>query len=65
MPFVLVSLSYARALRVLGPLRRHRVLVNRLGGALLVLVGVLLMSGVWAVWMDWLRAPVSRFPVLL
>lgn len=65
LPFVLVSLGYARGLRVLGPLRRHRVLVQRFGGAMLVLVGLLLLSGAYQVLVDLLREPISRFPVLL
>ena len=65
LPFVLVSLAYARGLRVLEPLRRHRRLVTTAGGVLLVAVGVLLLTGAWDVMVDALRAPISRFPVLL
>lgn len=65
LPFVLVSLAYARGLRVLEPLRRHRRLVTTVGGVLLVAVGVLLLTGAWDVLVDVLRAPISRFPVLL
>lgn len=65
LPFVLVAASYARGLQVLAPLRRHRLLINRIGGFMLVGVGVLLLSGVWGALMDVLRAPISRFPVLL
>ena len=65
LPFVLVSLAYARGLRALEPLRRHRRLVTTVGGVLLVGVGVLLLSGAWDVLVDALRAPISRFPVLL
>ena len=64
-PFVLVSLAYARGLRALEPLRRHRRLVTAVGGGLLVAVGVLLLTGVWAELVEALRGPVSRFPVLL
>jgi cytochrome c-type biogenesis protein len=65
LPFVLVSLGYARGLRALGPLRRHRVLITRIGGALLVLTGLLLVTGVWDAMVELLRGPISRFPVLL
>ncbi len=65
LPFVLVSLGYARGLRALGPLRRHRVLITRIGGVLLVLVGVLLLTGAYEAMVEALRAPISRFPVLL
>jgi len=65
LPFVLVSLAYARGLRVLEPLRRHRRLVTNAGGVLLVTVGVLVLSGACDVMVEALRAPISRFPVLL
>ncbi len=65
LPFVLVSLGYARGLRALGPLRRHRVLVQRVGGVLLVVVGLLLVTGLYEALVEALRAPISRFPVLL
>lgn len=65
LPFVLVSVAYARGLRALAPLRRHRVLLNRLGGALLVGVGLLLLTGAWAALVEALRAPIASFPVLL
>jgi cytochrome c-type biogenesis protein len=65
LPFVLVSLGYARGLRALGPLRRHRVLITRIGGALMVLTGLLLVTGAWDAMVELLRGPISRFPVLL
>jgi cytochrome c-type biogenesis protein len=46
-PFLLAALAYRRAMRAFGVLRRHRVAVNRAGGLLLVLIGVLLISGAW------------------
>ena len=65
LPFVLVSLAYARGLAALDPLRRHRRLVTTFGGVLLVAVGVLLLTGAWDSLVDILRGPISRFPVLL
>ncbi len=65
LPFVAVSLAYARGLRALEPLRRHRRAVTVVGGVLLVLVGVALVTGAWDLLVDALRAPISRFPVLL
>jgi len=46
-PFLLLALVYARAGRTLGILRHHGPAVERAGGALLVAVGVLLVTGVW------------------
>ncbi|GAB7192616.1 cytochrome c biogenesis protein CcdA [Kineococcus sp. NUM-3379] len=44
-PFLLVALAFARGMRALDVLRRHRLAVNRAGGALLVVVGLLLVTG--------------------
>jgi cytochrome c-type biogenesis protein len=36
--------------------RRHARLVTRIGGAMLVCVGLLEVTGAWSVFMDWLQA---------
>jgi cytochrome c-type biogenesis protein len=47
-PFVLAALAFRRMLGAVGWIRRHQVWVMRLGGAMLVAVGILLLTGVWA-----------------
>lgn len=47
LPFLLVALYLDRSARALGFLRRHRVTVARIGGGLLVAVGLLLVTGLW------------------
>lgn len=47
LPFVLVALAFRRAMGALGWVKKHYVWVMRLGGAMLVAIGVLLVSGVW------------------
>jgi cytochrome c-type biogenesis protein len=54
-PFLFVSLAFQRGMRVFGFARRHALLVTRIGGAMLVAVGVLQVSGAWTVAMTWLR----------
>ncbi|MHB2024062.1 MAG: cytochrome c biogenesis CcdA family protein [Mycobacteriales bacterium] len=46
-PFVLIAVGFARAQRSMGWLRRHAVAVERTGGGLLLVVGVLFVTGVW------------------
>jgi cytochrome c-type biogenesis protein len=46
-PFVLTGLLYRRALGTLAVVQRHSAWVMRLGGAMLVLIGVLLVTGLW------------------
>jgi cytochrome c-type biogenesis protein len=47
LPFLLVGLLFRRALGAIAWVRRHSVLVMRIGGALLVAIGVLLVTGLW------------------
>ncbi len=64
-PFLLVAVAYRRALGALGAVRRHRALVTRIGGAMLVAVGVLLMTGIWAGLMQRLQGSITGFETVL
>ena len=46
-PFVLLALGYHRAGRSMAFLRRHGAAIERIGGALLIVVGVLFITGRW------------------
>ncbi|MBI4259505.1 MAG: sulfite exporter TauE/SafE family protein [Actinobacteria bacterium] len=46
-PFLLLALGYARAGRAFGWFRRHGRLVERVGGAVLLLMGALMVTGTW------------------
>lgn len=54
-PFLIVSVAFQRSMRVFAYARRHARLVTRIGGALLVVVGVLEVTGAWASAMTWLK----------
>jgi cytochrome c-type biogenesis protein len=55
-PFVLVALGARRALTFSAFARRHAPTVMRVGGVLLILLGLLLVTGLWDSVMMWLRA---------
>lgn len=55
-PFLLTALAAGRALRVSEAARRHAGTVMKVGGGLLILIGVLLVTGAWDLAMNWLRA---------
>ncbi|WRL67161.1 cytochrome c biogenesis protein CcdA [Blastococcus brunescens] len=55
-PFVLVALGARWAVGATSFLRRHARSVTRFGGAVLVLVGLLLLTGAWTEMMGWLRS---------
>jgi len=55
-PFVVVALGARWAMGATSFLRRHARTVTRVGGAVLVLVGLLLLTGAWTEMMQWLRS---------
>lgn len=55
LPFILAAFAYRRALAVFGVVRRHQVWVMRAGGLMLVVVGVLLVTGLWDQMVQWLQ----------
>lgn len=58
-PFLLVALGLNWVTGALAFLRRHIRVVNIIGGALLVAVGILMVSGVWQLLMSELGAAVN------
>ena len=64
-PFIVAGLVYAKMARAVGFLRRHQVALMRVGGALLIIVGVLLVTGVWTQITADLRSSFANFlPVI-
>lgn len=61
LPFLIVGLLIQRSMQVLTVLRRHLRLITAMGGGLLVLVGLLLVTGVWADWVIELRSWIGGF----
>jgi cytochrome c-type biogenesis protein len=54
-PFLIVALLFQRGMTTFGFARRHARLITRLGGALLVAVGVLELTGAWTSAMQWIQ----------
>ena len=65
LPFLAVAASLHRAMERLAVVRRHAVVVMRTGGALLVLIGVLQVSGIWTDWLNGLRAWIGAYGTVL
>ena len=55
-PFLIVALAFQRAVNVLGFFRRNARLISRIGGAMLVLLGILEVTGAWTSAINWMRA---------
>jgi cytochrome c-type biogenesis protein len=54
-PFLLVSLGFQLAMRAFAFARRRARLITRIGGAMLVCVGLLEVTGAWSTFMAWLQ----------
>jgi len=46
-PFLLIALAFRRAAGAMAWMKRHYVAVTRLGGGMLVVLGVLMVTGAW------------------
>ncbi|MBA8827150.1 cytochrome c-type biogenesis protein [Saccharopolyspora lacisalsi] len=60
-PFVLLALGARWAVRSAGWLRRHGRAIQIAGGALLVIVGLMLVTGLWGELIAVLRGPIAGF----
>ena len=65
LPFLLFALGTARTLRTQLWLTRHTRTVRRIGGAVLLVVGLALVSGLWGEWVAILRRPVAGFTTVI
>lgn len=61
LPFVVAGVSFHRMLGAVSFARRHQLWLSRAGGALLVAIGVLLLTGTWETLVAQLRGVVSGF----
>jgi cytochrome c-type biogenesis protein len=51
-PFLLIALGIRRGLGAMAFFKKHRRALQAAGGGLLILVGVLMVSGVWTYWIS-------------
>ena len=63
LPFLVAGFAFRRMLGAVSWVRRHQVWVTRLGGTMLILVGMLLVTGLWDQWVGDLRSWVGGFEV--
>jgi cytochrome c-type biogenesis protein len=59
LPFLAFGLGFRRLITVQKAIRRHNAWVTRVGGAMLILVGVALATGVWDAFIVWLKVSVG------
>lgn len=64
-PFVLIALGMKWAVSSVVFVKRHLRAFNLFGGGLLVLIGLLLMTGLWGQFMNWMQEVNSGFELIL
>lgn len=62
-PFILLSLGFGWATRSVALLRRHIRTVNVIGGAMLIILGILMVSGAWTALMSRLQGVFQSVPL--
>lgn len=60
-PFLLVALGFGWVTGSMAFFRRHIRAINIIGGALLIAIGLLMVSGLWTIWMYELQAVITGF----
>lgn len=60
-PFVLVAIGFGWVGRSMAWVRRHIRVINIVGGILLIVVGLLLVTGLWNLWLYQLQAVIIGF----
>jgi cytochrome c-type biogenesis protein len=62
-PFLVAGFAFRRMLGAVKWIRRHQAWVTRLGGMMLIMVGLLLVTGLWDQWIGDLRSTIVGFEV--
>jgi cytochrome c-type biogenesis protein len=58
-PFLLLALGFGWATRSVSFVRKHIRVVNLIGGALLIALGLLMVTGLWGQWMSTLQGVIG------
>lgn len=62
-PFVLAAVAFRKALGAFGWVKRHYAWVMRIGGGMMIVTGILLLTGAWATLMQHMQSWSSGFVV--
>lgn len=64
-PFILLALAIHKGAGRLVWVRKHQTAIVRAGGIMLIILGVLMASGVWNMWMTSLQGLINGFEVVI
>jgi cytochrome c-type biogenesis protein len=60
-PFILLALGFDWATRSFVLLKRNIRTINIVGGVMLIVIGALMVTGLWSIWMSQLQAVISSY----
>lgn len=60
-PFILIALGSARAMKTFDFLRKHSRTLQIIGGILMIIVGIALLTGAWNYFISWSQSLVADF----
>ena len=63
LPFLVFGLGFRKLIGVHQAIRRNSAWVTRIGGGMLILVGLALTTGVWGLLINWLKAAIGPVTV--
>lgn len=61
LPFIALALGAGWAGRAVGWIRRPTRSIQMFGGAMLLVVGAMLVTGLWGEFIAWMRGPIGGF----
>jgi cytochrome c-type biogenesis protein len=64
-PFIILGLAFRHLAGTLTWVRSHYALIMRIGGGLLVAIGITLVTGLWTEFTIWLRVVIPGFETIL
>ncbi|MFC4334931.1 cytochrome c biogenesis CcdA family protein [Salininema proteolyticum] len=59
LPFIAVAVGFSKLTGALDFFKRHSRIITTVGGAMLMAVGIMLTTGAWTTFVNWLRATVG------
>lgn len=60
-PFLLIALGFSWATQSMAWMRKHIRAINILGGVILIIIGTLMVTGVWSSWIVQLQGVIDGF----
>ncbi|WP_309130524.1 cytochrome c biogenesis protein CcdA [Brevibacterium sp.] len=64
-PFILLALAIHKGAGRLTWVREHQTAIVRTGGVLLIILGAIMASGLWTLWLTTLQGAISGFEVVI